>query len=73
MIVAFTEDHDVQDMDVMLCETDGTLYYQDADSSVVAVLRFALLITRRMKVVFKNYSSYDGKNGNFCRVRIGYK
>lgn len=73
IIVAFSEDSDVQDIDVYLCLTDGTIYKEDTDTESTAVLTFSPAYEITMKTYVKNYSSDDPGYSSRCWVVIGYK
>lgn len=73
VIVACSDDSDVNDVDVFLNNTSGTTYDQDADSADVAVVEFNPSFTREMRVNIKNYSSETPYYASRCRFVIAYK
>ena len=73
VVVAMSDDDNVNDVDIYLYDDDGSEYAKDADSKSVAVLTVSPLVTRDMKVVIKNYSSSTPGTTSKCRFVIAYK
>jgi hypothetical protein len=73
IIVAFSEDYYVNDIDVYLCETNGDIYKKDTDVDDVAVLKFSPAYEYSMKLYVENYDSDDPNYSSKCWVLIGYK
>ncbi len=73
VIVAMSDDDNVNDVDIYLYDDDGSEYSKDADSKSVAVLTVSPLVTREMKIVIKNYSSSTPDVTSKCRFVVAYK
>ncbi len=72
-IVAFSEDSDVNDIDLYLYDSDGTLLIEDKDTKPVAVLDFNVHKQKDLKVVIKNYNSDLTSYEYPCKFIIFYK
>lgn len=73
IIVAFSEDKDVKDVDVFLYDDDGSELRKDADASSLAIVKFSPSYTREMKIVIKNCRSYTPSYASTCRFVVAYK
>lgn len=71
IIYGFTEDEDVQDLDLTVNYKDGSVYKRDLESDATPVLIFTPYYTRTMKVILKNYSSDTPDYQSTCRFFIG--
>jgi len=71
VIVALSTSSSVQDVDVQLLDSDGTVLARDTDSNVLAVVEYTPRVSRTMRAVMKNYASYSGSHK--CQLIIFYK
>jgi len=73
LIYAMSEDDDVTDVDIYLYNTNGSIYIKDSTKDSDAAVVFTPDYNIVLKVVVKNYISYDPYNKSLCRFFIGYK
>lgn len=71
-IIAVSNDVDVKDVDIYLYNSDYE-YDKDDDNSRVAVLDVQTVISRYMRVKFKNYHSATPTYRSAVYVLVGYK
>ncbi|TKK65972.1 hypothetical protein FC093_18385 [Ilyomonas limi] len=72
-IYGFSEDENVNDLDIEVQYSDGTTYMNDSGSDDEPVVVFTPSYTRTMKVVLKNYSSYTPDDESRCEFLIAAK
>ena len=73
IIIAFSDDVDVKDVDVHVYENNGTLYGKDSKAKSLAIVEFSLMFERELKIVIKNYKSNTPDYASKCKFIIGYK
>lgn len=73
ILVAFSIDTDVKDVDVSVYETDGSLYKKDVDAEAIALVEINTPITRKMTIYVKNYNSDTPTLESNCRLLIASK
>jgi hypothetical protein len=73
ILVAFSQDIDVLDIDLWLCDTDGSVFKKDTDIENTAILYFSPAQNYYMKTVVQNYSSNYPYYSSTCWLIIGYK
>ena len=73
VIYGFSDDNNVNDLDIYVYYEDGDLYTHDAESDATPIVTFTPSYTRTMKVVLKNYDSDTPYNESRCRFFIVYK
>jgi hypothetical protein len=59
LIAAFPTEEGVADVDVSLYNDDGSLIEKDHDTKAFAVISRDILSTRPLKILIKNYDSYN--------------
>ena len=72
-VVAFSDDPDVEDVDVEVRDLDGDLIAKDDDEESWAIARFQLDYAQTLKVKMTNYSSQTPNYASSCRYLIFYK
>jgi hypothetical protein len=72
-IYGFSEDDNVNDLDIQVQYSDGTTYMNDSGSDNEPIVVFTPSYTRTMKVVLKNYSSDTPYNESRCEFLIAAK
>lgn len=72
-IVAFSEDEDVQDVDLEIVSLSGTVLYKDSSPKDLAVVGFSPSYDRSLKVRVKNYDSDTPYYKSRVRFIIAYK
>jgi hypothetical protein len=73
ILVAFSQDTDVLDVDLWLCNPDGTIFKKDTDTKNIAVLFFTPAENYYMKTYVQNYSSLYPSYPSTCWLIVGYK
>lgn len=73
ILVAFSQDTDVLDVDLWLCNPDGSIYKKDTDTENIAVLFFTPAENYYMKTYVQNYSSLYPSYPSTCWLIVGYK
>ena len=73
IIVAFSQDTDVLDVDLWLCNPDGTIFKKDTDTENLAVLKFSPAENYYMATYVQNYSSLYPSYQSTCWLIVGYK
>ena len=72
MVVAFSDDDDVTDMDLFIEDEDGDVISKDDDASSVAVVTYTPSKDRKLKVRYKNTRSGTPAYESRCRLLIAY-
>lgn len=72
MIVAFSDDGDVKDMDLFIEDEDGDVITKDDDASSVAAVTYTPSKNRKLKVRYKNTRSGTPNYESRCRLLIAY-
>ena len=73
LIYGFTEDDDVNDLDLYVNYDDGDLYVRDNGTDAVPIVTFTPTYDHDMKVLIKNYSSSTPYSKSRCWFFIAYK
>ena len=73
LIVALSDDADVQDVDLYLYEEDGSEYEKDTDTDAMAVIHFEPVVGRTMKMSVKNYDSDTPNYESRCWLIVAFK
>ena len=75
ILVAFSQDEDVTDIDLWLCDLDGvSTFKKDTDIENIAILYFNPAETYyNMKTIVQNYKSNYPSYSSTCWLIIGYK
>ena len=71
-IVAYTDDPGVQDIDVYLYDTDGSVLVKDTEQATFAIVYYRPYVSRRMRVVIENYDSSSKYRSYNCKFIILY-
>jgi hypothetical protein len=69
-VVAYSDDEDVQDVDLLACKTDGAEYLADQSDGQSATLTFTPLHTVYLKIKMTNYLSDDPNYASRCHYLI---
>lgn len=72
-IYGFSEDDNVNDLDLEVQYDDGTTYVSDSKSDALPVVVFTPGYTRTMKVILKNYDSDTPYDESRCEFFIASK
>jgi hypothetical protein len=72
-ILAFSDDSDVQDVDIYAYYSDGTLFMKDTSIANYAILDFNCYSDTTLKIVIKNYKSNTPSYASICRFFVAYK
>lgn len=72
-VVAFSDDSDVEDVDVEVRDMDDDLIAKDDDEEAIAIARFTLDEAQSLKIKMTNYSSETPSYASRCRYLIFYK
>lgn len=72
-IVALSIDEDVQDLDLYVYESDGSLHIKDADKKPAAGVDVSVSFTRKMTVKVVNYDSDTPTVPSNCKLIIASK
>lgn len=73
VIVAMSDDTDVQDIDIYTYYTSGALFLKDDDNSKIAIVSFNCYYSVILQIVIKNYSSLTPRWESKVRYFIAYK
>ena len=73
LIYGFSDDDNVNDLDLYVYYEDGELYTHDSEDDATPVITFTPSYTRTMKVILKNYNSTTPDDESRCRFFIVYK
>ena len=73
IIYGFTDDEDVQDLDLYLYDSDGTRIKEDIETDARPVIFFTPSYTRELKIVLKNAESDTPYYASNCRFMVGFK
>jgi len=72
IFIVYTEDVEVNDLDIYLRDDDGSLLAEDEDVDRAAVVEYSPYVSRYMTVTVKNYDSIPSDFGFYtCDVMIG--
>jgi len=72
-ILAFSDDGDVQDVDIYTYYSDGTLFMKDTSNANYAALDFVCYSNTTLKIVIKNYKTNTPDYPSVCRFFVAYK
>lgn len=72
-IVAYTEESGVKDVDLYLYDDDGSLLVKDTTTKRFAIVEYNPYVTRKMKVVFKNYNSRSSYKEYKCHLIVAFR
>ncbi len=72
IICTGSDDSNVNDTDVTVYNSDGSIYMSDNESSKAATLTFEPAFTRSMTVTMKNYASSTPNSASNIRTVIAY-
>ncbi len=73
VIIAYSEDYGVQDIDIYLYDNDGkSLLVRDTERDLFAIVTYEPYVTREMKVVIKNFDSVSSYRKYNCKFIIAY-
>lgn len=73
LIVAFSDEYGVDDIDIFLYDEDGTLLEKDTSTDDIAVVDYSPWVSREMRVVVKNYDSSSTSKNYKCKLIIAYQ
>lgn len=73
IVVAFSDDDDVTDIDLYITKSDGEEYKRDNDRSSVSVVSFHAYEDRDLTLKITNYASNDHENRSKVWYVVGYK
>jgi len=72
-VIAFSDDPDVEDVDVEVRDMDGDIIAEDKDSDDWGIATFTLDEAQSLKIKMTNYSSKTPSYASRCRYLIFYK
>lgn len=70
MIVACTDDKDINDIDILLCDLNGNILDKDTDISNLATIILTPIENTTYKIIVKNYSSNTPTYKSMCYLFI---
>lgn len=73
IIVVYPEESGINDLDLYLYDSDGSLLSKDSDSQPVAIVEYEPYTSRQMKVVVKLYDAYSSTYNYDVRLLIFYR
>lgn len=73
IIVAESQDADVEDVDIIVYNEDGVISHKDIDKDSIALINFTAGFTRTVKIEVINYKSKTPKYQSRCRYFVAYK
>jgi hypothetical protein len=73
VLVAFSIDGDVKDVDLYVYELDGDLYIKDATDANYALVEMSPQYSRNMTIKVKNYKSQTPSYLSKCLLLVAYK
>ncbi|PVD54274.1 hypothetical protein DC498_02530 [Terrimonas sp.] len=72
-IVAYSDDTDVQDIDIQVCYPSGNVYLQDNEFDDISILKFVPPYDMNRGVKITNYSSLEKHFTSKCNFIIFYR
>ena len=73
VIFAISEDGDVQDLDVYIYNSDGSVFKKDNDYSNIGLIEYSPTIDITRKCVVKNFKSNDPYYPSKCWLVVAYR
>ena len=73
LIIAYSEEYGVKDLDIYLYDEDDSLLERDARNEGYAIVGFSPSYTRSLKIVVKNYDSESSLKEYNCKFLVAYK
>lgn len=73
IVFGMSQDTDVQDVDMHLYYSDGTLYTKDNTTDKAAAVEITPLVNVTLKIVLTNYRSNTPNDRSLCRYFVAYK
>ena len=73
IVVVYSEEDEVKDIDVYLYDNDGSLLVKDTDANAFAIIEYSPYLSREMQIVFKNYNCISSYKEYECNLIIAYR